>query len=264
MIRYNDWLDRGFLFVEARICEEFVDPFRRTMSEEYVRIAFIRGLQATAPTEAHRVRLEHPIPLHGASCVSHDAPIKGKGRALAADIVIDPAATGRQALVCELKWLKNTRKNKPTDRSAEVIQDLWKLALTRSTGAKFSTYLLVGGDAASFSATLKSLKKIGLKLNWSPAGAGGNSWPKPQILSLGARFEDMAPHLKKVLKRTTHFRHPPPCWWQVRLTLRNRWFRTMRNAPGWRVALWEMDHHGLSPDEIDWSTTLENFEVGCT
>src|SRR5690606_35520499 len=144
----------GIVFVAARIGKALGEPTRRTMAEEDVLIAYIRGVQATAPTEAHRVRLEHPIPLHGASCVSHDAPIKGKGRALAAVIVIDPAATGRQALVCELKLLKNTRKNKPTDRSAEVIQDLWKLALTRSTGAKFSTYLLVGGDAASFSATL--------------------------------------------------------------------------------------------------------------
>jgi hypothetical protein len=265
MISYKDWLHRAFLLVEARICEEFADPLRHTISEEYVRIALMRGLITAAPAEAHRVRMEGEVPLHRAACITHTKEIKGKGRALAADIAIEPPAPGRQGLICELKWLKNNKKGEGVDRSNEIVQDLWKLALSRSTGAQLSTYILIGGDAASFSKTLKALKAVGPSLLWSPAGRGAEPWPKPTLFSLGNRFIKIQKPLVELLKRNKqHRRMPPPCWWTVRLSLQDRWYRTLDSSSGgWRIAMWEVDHHGLPRDEIDWDKTLASFQIKC-
>lgn len=260
---YEAWLERAFLLVESRLAEELADPLRRSISEEYVRLALIRGLLIANMSEAHRVRMEQPVSFHGAKCVTHANPIKGKGRALACDIRVDPASTGGKAMSCELKWLKN-RKNGPTDRSAELMQDLWKLALDRSTGTKLSSYLLVGGDADSFSATLAGLRALGPDLRWSPAGRRAKTWPTPKTFSFGARFGATVGPLKTLLRRNKgHTRHPPECWWTVRLCLRQRWFRTLSDGSSWRAALWELDHRALKADMIDWNPTLINFGITC-
>lgn len=260
---YSAWLERAFLFAQAAVAQELGNQFREAMSEERLRIEFLRGLVAALPAHAHRVKKEREVPWNGAVCVSHGQHISGGGRPLAHDVKIDAEGgpSGDGGAYVEIKWVKK-------DEGSALAQDILKLALTRGVDRPKDatrTYLLVGGAQEAFASSLKSLGSLGATLRWSPAGRG-DAWPKPTRVVIGKMVPETTTVLRRLLtKGPKHLRLPPQTRWELKATLRERWMArlALANEKGWRLALWELHSWGNGTDEIDWGPTLSTLGIGC-
>lgn len=200
-------------------------------------------------------------------CVGGHA-IEGSGGRLRHDVGVTPeaAAANDHGAILELKWLTGAA----TGRAA---QDIWKLALSRSTvpeGTAVRAYLALSGAMGPVKDTLAGLRNIGLTLRWSPAGTG-TDWPKPSSLNLGKAIATPVGSgaLRNLLKHGDHFRNPPDCWTKLRASLRWRWYQRVdcfreSEAVAWRFLLWELDHWAVGANsQLDWTTVLAANNVRC-
>ncbi len=235
------------------------------MTEDYIRGALLRGLLITEPTAASRVGREEDTSYADAPCHWDPKHIPGLGRPVQHDVAV--AACNEDAgLVCEVKWLAQ-------QQTRRVAADIWKLAMSRSTDAENvarRTYLLIGGESGPFSAVLRSLRRVGLNLRWSAAGADGKI-PQPTMLSLKRSLR----HSVGLRAWTSamawgsqpHYREAPMCWATVRASVRGRWLRTVQAEPqsvGWRIVLWELDHRGVDNEYVvDWDAIYSGISNHC-
>jgi len=193
--------------------------------------------------------------------------INGSGRPLQHDVGIsgEKDCASDQGAVLEIKWLTHVD-------TVAVAQDIWKLALSRSTqteGQAVRTYLMVGGEKDAFKNTLAKLGKLSMPLRWSPAGRGKNK-PRPSTLNLLTASEKTTglKALQQLLKRGEHCRMPPETWAKVRASMRTRWFRSIgafRDSKRctWRCVLWELDHRGFDDDIMDWGADIKLGDLKC-
>lgn len=266
---YTDWATRAFCYCEAALLEEIATPSRLCITEELVRSAFVRGLAHTNPGESARLRTEEPAAFTSRACWKDPAHGTSSGRPIAHDVAVvagqDASGSLDAGMVAEVKWLKQNKAH-------EIGKDIWKLAFARGTVGHqraTRTFLLVGGEATSVTATLKSLLTAGLPLRWSKAGRRGGA-PGPTTISLGA-YRDTKPGraaFDELLGWGTaaHVREPPNCAWSLTVTRRTHWLRTLPGTAGstsWRLVLWELTGFGTSGDTIDWPTTKANETFKC-
>ena len=256
---YHDWLERAFIYVEAALATELARPSHACMSEDYLRVSLIRGLAYTKPELAHRVDSEFDAPWTGNPCWYDPTHDMSKGRAMQHDVAVVPDAID-QGMICEVKWLKQSK-------GKELAKDIWKLALSRTTSAEGNarrTFLLVGGVGKSMSDTFATIRKNKMNIRWSNAGrTSGN--PKPREISLEKFYRTKlgADALHSTLSRGNHFRRPPECWRQLRLTIRQKWYRTLSTVK-WRMCLFEFDHRAVSTTQkMLWATAKSNMKWKC-
>lgn len=125
---YQNWMARAFLYVEAALAMELATPSRVCMSEEYLRSSFVRGLSHSKPADAQRVSIEWEAPWTDSICWKDGQSVPGQGRKIQHDVrvVQEPAPAQELGLAGEAKWLKQAK-------SEEIVRDIWKLMLSRST-----------------------------------------------------------------------------------------------------------------------------------
>jgi hypothetical protein len=263
---YQRWFQRASQNVEAALGAELSTPFRNVITEDYVRAAFMRGFALAFPDGAGRVQRESNVNWTAAPCVGGH-PISGSGRPLQHDVGLsgDPMDSNDNGAILELKWLTASAVN-------AVAQDIWKLAITRTTmpeGSATRSYLAIGGDMNAIGGTLSGLRNLGLELRWSPAGRGSD-WPRPSSIDLSKAIGTPtgSKALKQLLARGDHFREPPVCWARLRASLRARWYRRVDEFMGsealaWRFLVWELDHRNIGDTTLDWSTLLPHKGVIC-
>lgn len=247
----TEWITRAFLQVKAALSAEIATCSGEFISEDYIRSALLRGLMLSNPNEASRVQAE--MSAHWSPNPSWD------GNAAAADkrprqhdIGVSPGGNDN-GLVCEVKWLKQAQTGK-------VMQDVWKVALTRGLCDETTcvrTYLLVGGDHEPFSETLASLQSNKWNFRWSAAGAGTYETPPPRNLNLWLaiqRSETVRNAAVAVLRRgKSGLRTPPDCARCLRLSVRDVWHMKVGDR-SWTAVLWELDHRGVPETSIDWES----------
>jgi hypothetical protein len=249
--QYEQWMAKAFLYVEAALATEFATPSRVCVSEEYFRTALVRGLSHSEPSKADRIATEYSTRWAQNACW-HDTAHKNTGqrRPIQHDVVVTPDDTDN-GLVCEVKWLKQAK-------GKEVMQDIWKLALSRSTAVESKavrTYLLIGGEAKPFSDTFSTLQKNNFNLRWSIAVRTPGP-PVARTVSLYDLYKSPTGRnaLLDLLAWSDHHRSPPDCWRQCRVIVRQQWLRTLSGI-GWRTCLFEFTHRGTSStSEIPWDT----------
>jgi len=239
----QEWAEKAFLFVEAALCQELATPLRACMSEDYFRSAFVRGLAASMPERAGRIRVEETVVWSRNACIN--CGVQPSGRPIQHDVaVVDGAETPE--FVCEVKWLKR-------GGSRLIGKDLWKLALTRGTaseGEAVRTYILIGGEADALSNTLSTLRADrGPNFRWSNAGRQAGA-PATKEISLERYAQLAGGHeaLKELLrwgKTQWHLRTPPECWRRAKLARRSEPWRRTIDGMGWRAVLFELHHHGV-------------------
>src|ERR1035441_8774511 len=154
---YQKWMERAFLYVEAALAMELATPSRVCMSEEYLRSSFVRGLSHSKPDEAARVSIEWDAPWTDSPCWKDGQSVPGQGRKIQHDVRVEPEPAPAQeaGLACEAKWLKQAK-------TEEIVRDIWKLMLSRSTtahGNALRCYLLVGGEGDAFINTMDTLRE---------------------------------------------------------------------------------------------------------
>lgn len=264
---YQAWLERATQNVEGALGSELSTPTRTVITEDYLRSALLRGLALSYPEGAAQVERELDVNWNDADCIGGHA-INGPGRRLQHDVGLhpEPNAANDSGAAVEIKWLT-------ASAASNVAQDIWKLALARSTaneGSALRTYFLIGGSMDVIASTTTGLRNIGLPLRWSPAGRG-KVWPRPSILELGSAFDAKVGReaLLRLLRRGEHVRTPPACWSKLRASLRWRWYRRVgafRNSPrvAWRLLLWELDHRSVGANTFDWDEEMEHHNVSCT
>jgi hypothetical protein len=166
--------------------------------------------------------------------------------------VVD-AHAGNPGLACEVKWLKEG-----ASRDAEIIADVLRLAMSRSTAPEASAvriFLLVGGEAKAFGKTLSALQQKKFNFRWSPAGkqSSPDALPGDKTLSLKVRLKRCRAtrvEMQNILHfGRGHYRQPPQLWSEMRITLRARWLLTVGER-SWRAAVWELHHRALKKREI--------------
>ena len=194
-------------------------------------------------------------------------PISGSGRPLQHDVGLsgDQMDSNDNGAILELKWLT-------ASAVTAVAQDIWKLAVTRTTmpeGRATRTYLAIGGDMKAISGTLSGLRNLGLVLRWSPAGRGSD-WPKSSSINLSKAIATPtgSKALRQLLARGDHYRAPPACWARLRASLRARWYRSVDEFMGsealaWRFLVWELDHLNIGGATLDWNILLPRKGVIC-
>ncbi len=242
---YQKWMERAFLYVEAALSMELATPSRVCMSEEYLRSSFVRGLSHSKPEAADRVSIEWAAPWTDAVCWKDGISTPGQGRKVQHDVRVAPATAAESGLICEVKWLKQAK-------SEEIVRDIWKLTLSRSTaahGGALRCYLLIGGEGAAFESTTDTLRRNQLTLNWREGGSATTDF------RMGAQLNKQlsTSALKKLLawSGTAHIRKPPACQRYLRCVRRAAWYRTLDGIK-WRMGLWELTSHSAREGGIDW------------
>ena len=249
----TDWMVRAFLQAKAALISEIATPSGAFISEDYVRSALLRGLMLSEPTKAARVKAEMPVTWTKNPCLLDGQSIS-TGSPLRHDVGVEPQGDD-PGMVCEVKWLKQ-------QKAKALEQDIWKLALTRSTTPEMRatrTFLCVGGHADALGGTLATIRKNGLDLRWSTNGRA-HTRPGDKILDLGkpaTKGGPMAGALESLVgwgrKNDRHFRTPPPTRQKYKLTLRDRWFLTVGER-SWRIVLWELHCWGVRDNtRISWT-----------
>ncbi len=239
-------MQRAFLKVEAALLHRIATHAAHNTTEEVLRDALYNGLWEIEPGRQPFVKREEPVSWHDAKCnFCNKTP--GQGRRKSHDVAVSPHPDN-PGLLCEVKWLKKNQH-----RDGEVVSDILRLALSRSCVPEkqaIRTYLLIGGESKSFSATLKRLQESGVNLRWSPAGnqSAPDSMPADKQLimrsllhrsNLGFReFQEL------MLFGNGHYRTPPCVWRHMKISLRARWLQTS-SGRSWRMALWEFSHWGV-------------------
>lgn len=259
---YQAWITRASLNVEGALATELGTPARNVVTEDYLRSAMLRGLTLSFPQGASRIIREQAAGYSAACCVAGHS-IGGSGRSIQHDIGIrgEPANNDMGAIV-ELKWATS-------NSVTHVAQDIWKLALTRSTANESSsrrTYLVLGGTMDGIKSTVNGLRNIGIDLKWSPAGKGGK-WPKPSIINLERALKTQTGHkaIRQLLARGPHIRTPPDCWMKMRASLRYRWYAQLNSfqdspSSAWRLLVWEIDHRNVGNKTI----TQHDLNLSCS
>jgi len=263
--QYQEWMKQAFLMCEGALAMELATETRLNITEEYLRSNIVRGLILAKSSEASRVAKESSVSWGGNGC-HFDTSHTPTGRPIQHDVAV-LASGADQGLACEVKWL--TQQN-----SKDVASDVWKLALSRSTRSEATaqrSYLVLGGESGAFSSTLSALHKIGFNLRWSPAGRGGK-WPDPGTVALEKSLttslgKNSWRDLVAWGARPKHLRDSPDTWRSLRVSLRGRWYRTVKangKSVGWRVALWELDHRGVSASgSIAWPSVYGGIGRSC-
>lgn len=256
---YHNWMERAFIYVEAALATELATPSQICMSEDYLRVSLIRGLANTRPDLAHRVDSEFDAPWTSSPCwhdANHGTP---QGRPMQHDVAIRPD-TNDAGMVCEVKWLKQAK-------GKELAKDIWKIALTRSTAAESNavrTFLLVGGVGKPMSDTFNTIRNNKISIRWSNAGRKAGT-PPPREIALDKFYKTKlgAESLHSTIGAGIHFRKPPDCWRQLRLTVRQKWHCTLDTLK-WRMCLFEFDHRGVQTNEkMLWSDAKMNMKWKC-
>lgn len=260
---YDDWTRRAFLYSEAALTQELAftpsgggeraaGSSTAAITEELVRSSFVKGLVHTKPEEAHRIRTEFNAKA-GTTCW-HDANhvLRGSGRTLQHDIAVvagkDRAGANDAGMCVEVKWLKE-------QKTEALARDIWKVLFARGESAPAGAtrvYLLVGGERKAFTSTMKSLRKTGVDLRWSNAGAG-TSGPARRLLSVDEFFATKTGykafgslHLWTDPKtKVVHHREPQDCLSRVYISRRAHWQRTVLGT-SLRLVLWEIVNHGAA------------------
>jgi hypothetical protein len=269
---YANWARRAFCYCEAALAEEIATPSQLCITEELVRAAFVRGLGHTKPAEAHRLRTEEPTGFAGAVCWNDPSHGASSGRPVQHDVAVaagnDASGNADAGMITEVKWLK-------TNKADDVGRDLWKLAFARGASVHSAApraFLLIGGEASSFSSCLRSLRAGGADLRWSDAGRQGGA-PSPTTIKVDAfwktAFGRRAFDGLLGWGANGHVRQPPDCALRVRMTRRAHWLRTLPNETGngstsWRLVLWEMTTHGAgNPRPVPWPTMRPQAGLTC-
>lgn len=260
---YQIWLKRAFLGVEAALAQELLTPSRICMTEEYLRVSFVRGLTAAEPDESKRVIIEEPAGWTNNAATDGSGKI-ASGSPIRHDIAVKKNSTDA-GMLCEVKWLKQAK-------ASEIARDIWKLALSRSDSRGLDavrTYLLVGGENRAYLNALETLKKSNIHFLWSTKKTG--KWPRASEMSLH-KFAETSLGRDALLgllawgkKQKKYYREPNPCLSKLRISLRAFWARPpsasylVLGKDGknvyWKVGLWELDCWGsnstnLSPPDI--------------
>lgn len=260
---YQDWMARAFLLVESALAAEFATPARITMTEEYIRASFVRGLILSMPDHASRVRTEHSVDWSGSSCYNDSDHNPSQGRPIQHDVAVVPDKNDA-GMACEVKWLKQAK-------AEDIAKDIWKLAFSRSTLVEkkaLRTYLLVGGVTKHITDSFRPLQKSMINIRWSEAGRKLGI-PGPREFPLGLALSKN----RSVVFRSwsgliawgnpKHFRRCPPTWSILRCTIRNSWRRRL-DGVGWAVLLYELDHRGVDDmTKIDWGKVMPRLKFGC-
>jgi hypothetical protein len=248
---YRAWLKRAFLFVEGRLLIRSAEESPTRITEDFVRGALIDGLKASKPEMANEVLMEQDVPWNTSANVHGPALAFGTGRAKQHDVAVK--RNGSLKLACEVKWLKIK------DADA-IIEDIWKLALTHGVAPRerdaCRTFMLIGGLKSAFQDTLRDLRAYQVPLRWSPQGRA-NGWPRPTAIGLGnlANKTKGFKGLKSTLKRRDgYYRTPPVIWWELRSSVLDRSWKTIRGAD-WKIVLCELDFHSsvCGSHQVDWS-----------
>lgn len=248
----TEWIKRAFFHVQATLLGEIVTHSGDYLSEDLIRSAMLRGLILTHPVQAGRVQAEMPAlawtnnaPWDGQDSPANESPCRH-------DVGVAPISGANPGILCEVKWLKQAQ-------TSAVIQDIWKLALSRGVADEKScpnTFLLIGGEHAPFSTVLTSLQKSSLNFRWSSAGRRTSKKPEPKTLNLERGLtnrEAVCKAAATVLNRgTSGLRTPPECVQKLRLSVRHVWHESVGNR-SWTVVLWEMDHRGVKDGIITWA-----------
>jgi hypothetical protein len=264
---YQGWLKRASQNVEGALGVELATPSRRVVTEDYIRAAMLRGFVLSYPQGAGQVEREAIVQWSDAKCIEGHS-ISGGGRPLQHDVGLNPEpdSDNDKGAAVELKWLTHTD-------TSRVAQDVWKLALSRTSdpeGSALRTYLVLGGTMDAIAGTMTGLRNIGCPLRWSPAGQG-KDWPQPSTLNLCRMLETNkgASALRTLLSRGNHVRMPPPCWTKFRASLRWRWLRRIddfrdSDSTAWRLLVWELDHRTIGEDKFEWSAVLPKAAIACS
>jgi hypothetical protein len=216
------------------------------MSEEYLRSSFVRGLSHSKPEEANRVSIEWETPWTDSPCWIDGQSVPGQGRKVQHDVRVAPENPVQEAgMACEAKWLKQAK-------SEEIVRDIWKLMLSRSTvahGSALRCYLLVGGEGDAFINTMETFRSNVIYLNWRD---GSDAITEISLKALVRKPIGLGA-LKKLLawNQNTHYRTPPACLKKVKCTRRASWYRTL-DGTKWRMGLWELSGWDAGIGEIDW------------
>ncbi len=257
---YQLWMEKAFLYIEAALGQELATPSRICMTEEYFRSAFVRGLAASRPDLADRVRTEENASWSTNGCWKCQTT-DGQRRPLQHDVAVVPNDDDA-GMLCEVKWVK-------TASASAIARDVWKLLLSRGTAAEQQatrTYLLLGGEAKPLSDTLESLRDNHLNLRWSNAGGGSGTVRATRDFSatsflgstLGSRDLD---YILGWGSNPRHRRDPPATWASWRISRRfSPWLRTIEGT-GWRAVMFEIHHHGASNNS---RLNLGNFKNSLT
>ena len=258
----SDWIARAFLHVQAELLKRISTDAGKNVTEETIRNELFEGLLATEPERHDYIDTEDSVPWHSVHCL-FCARKPGVGRPKQHDVVVK-AHAGNPGLECEVKWLKGSAV-----RDGEIIADVLRLAMTRSTAPEASAirvYLLIGGEAKAFRKTLTALQQKKFNFRWSPAGKQSNpdTLPGDKTLSLKVRLKrckTMRAEMQHILHfGRGHYRQPPLLWSEMKITLRARWLLTVRNR-SWRAAVWELHHRGLKKREIPTGTFQYRYRM---
>lgn len=246
---YQHWMERAFLYVEAALAMELATPSRVCMSEEYLRTSCVRGLSHSKPEAAERVSIEWDAPWTDSKCWKDGNSVPGKGRKIQHDVRIEKenGNAKENGMACEVKWLKQAK-------TEEIVRDIWKLALSRSTtahGSALRCYLLVGGEGEAFINTMETLRSNIIYLNWRDDSEATTE------ISLNALMKKKIGRsaIRKLLSwnQKKNFRTPTVCLRKVKCTRRASWYRTLDRIK-WRMGLWELHTWGGDATVIDWDT----------
>ena len=239
---YSAWMERAFLFVEGTLLQHATWESPTDITEDIVRQALLDGLKKAKAAHANIVGKEKDVPWNKGLNITNPQSRFGKGSSKRHDIGMKEG--NKLVLACELKWLK-------TENAADVMEALWRLALTHGVAAKEKdccrTFLLVGGLKKQFEKTLAKLNRYKVLLRWSPQGKAAQL-PRPTRIKFGSiqRKKWGFGLLKSTLRRRKNYhRQPPPIWRELRCSALARSWKTIRGAE-WKVALWELDFRARS------------------
>lgn len=263
---YQDWMKQAFLSVEAKVGTELIQSTGKSITEEHIRDAMVKGMKVACPSRATDVDIEWAPQWAEHECW-FGGGTKAGGRSIQHDIVVK-SANKVPDLICEVKWLKTTA-------TSEVIQDIWKLLLSRATVNEQSAvrvYLLIGGEGDAFRSTLDNVRRHGAYLKWSRTKG---KLPEPHVFGLkkvmassvgyGA-FEQL---IGWGAKDKRQYRTPPSVLKQYSISTRATWFRklglALRGNAGieatWHAALWEITSRSASKKRFSYATVKAKFDA---
>jgi hypothetical protein len=124
---YQQWMEKAFLYVEAALGQELATPSRVCMTEDYFRSALVRGMAASRPDLAHRIKTEEDASWTTNGCWQCNTT-EGQRRPIQHDVAVAPDMHDA-GLLCEVKWLKAAN-------ASAIGRDVWKLILSRGTTAE--------------------------------------------------------------------------------------------------------------------------------
>lgn len=260
---YTSWFTRAFFHSQAALIAELASRHHLHITEEYLRSSFLKGLVLSRPDLAGAITKEKTPHWSSAKCWHDPTHAMGRGRQMQHDVFAE-AVGGDHGAACEVKWLK-------ASKAQEIVEDFWKLWLTRTTvpeGSACRCFLLAGGDAKNFASTLNAARAAGIDLRWSSAGAG-EPWPVDRFVDIdalaGRPMGGMA--LRRVLSRGVHYRTPCDVWASARIVLRQRWLMRIPHGETsfkWRLAMWEINHRATESNALlNWAQVRNGVPFTC-